>query len=149
MADEITISVNPKIYTLDCIYSAAYILMEKAYFILDGDPEKEVIVKIIPKDAEQIGQQSGLKADDIEKLFFEEMLNYKHYHMNLEKNKEITRLIIEKALFTANPAIIEDAKQIEIKEIVEEIKKESRLEGHSGSEEMNEKIKQIKQDDKA
>ena len=44
------ISINPKIYPLDVVYSAVYILLDKAYIVIDGDPEEEIIVEIRSKE---------------------------------------------------------------------------------------------------
>lgn len=39
-------SLNPKIYGLDAIYSAAMAFQEKASIILDGDPAEEILVEL-------------------------------------------------------------------------------------------------------
>ena len=46
----ITVSVNPKIYPLEIVYSASYVLLDKAYVMIDGDPAKEIIIELRPKD---------------------------------------------------------------------------------------------------
>ena len=43
------ISINPKLYPLSVIYSAAYWLLDKAHVIIDGDPETEILVEIRPR----------------------------------------------------------------------------------------------------
>ena len=88
----ILFSINPEIYPLDVVYSAAYILMDKAYFILDGNPKKKIMVEIRPK-----------KKEDLERLsmnFNEELLNYAVYKTFSEKNKKIRESIIQRALLT-------------------------------------------------
>lgn len=52
------VSVNPKIYSLDVVYSAAKGFLDKAYLVIDGDPKNEIIVEIKPKK----------KASDLETL---------------------------------------------------------------------------------
>ena len=42
----VILTVNPKIYPLETVYSAAYTFLDKAYILLDGDPKKEIIVKL-------------------------------------------------------------------------------------------------------
>ena len=46
---KVIVSVNPKLYPLDTIYSASYMISEKAYVVLNGDPDSEVMVTIRKK----------------------------------------------------------------------------------------------------
>lgn len=96
------VSVNPKIYFLDVIYSAAYILLDRAHIILDGDPEEEIIAELRPK-----GKQD-LKA--LAMAFNDELLNYSVYKTQSEKNKDIKQAIIQRALLTNG---FEDTSEIE------------------------------------
>ncbi len=45
-----TIALNPKLYSLDVIYGAAYALTEKAYINLDEDENGKILVNIKPKE---------------------------------------------------------------------------------------------------
>ena len=90
--DYVLVSINPKIYFLDVIYSAAYILLDKAHIVLDGDPEEEIIAEIRPK-----GKQD-LRA--LAMAFNDELLNYSVYKTQSEKNKEIRQAIIQRALLS-------------------------------------------------
>lgn len=90
--EHITISVNPKIYPLDVIYSAAYVLMDKAYIILDGDPGKKVIAEIRPK-----GKYDLIK---LGREFNDELINYAVYKAQSEKNKGLREAFIQRALLT-------------------------------------------------
>ena len=88
-----TLSINPKIFPLEVIYSAAYVLMDKAYIILDGDPEKkiEIFIKI-----------KGPKGN-VEKIVMEfnnELINYSVYVIQAARTSEIRRAIVERALMT-------------------------------------------------
>ena len=58
------VSVNPRIYPLDIIFSAAFIFTDKNYIILDGNPEEEILVQIKPKE----------KIDDVGKIAMELLL---------------------------------------------------------------------------
>lgn len=87
------ISINPKIYPLDVVYSAAYVLLDKAYIVIDGDPQEEIIVEIRAKE----------KKDSLEEIGHElnnELINYAVYKTQSEKNKEIRQAIIQRALLT-------------------------------------------------
>lgn len=85
--------VNPGLYPLDVIYSASYVFIDKAYIMLDGDPKKEIVVELRPKS----------KGADLEKLgrdFLNELLNYCMYKSQVEKNSELRKLILQRALLT-------------------------------------------------
>lgn len=83
-----TLNLNKNIYSLDIIFSAAYSLMEKAYFLFDED-DKNFIVMIEPKQANGI---------NIENNFKEELLNYLNYSKKLSQTKELRQLILKRAL---------------------------------------------------
>ena len=71
------LKINPKIYPIEVIYSAAYIFLDRAYIILDGNPKEEVIVKIKPKhddNPEIMGSE-----------FYNELINYADYQKRAER----------------------------------------------------------------
>lgn len=86
------IKLNPKIYALDVIYSAAYVLLDRAYFVLDGDPEKEIIITINPK--------TGHETEKIKADFYDELVNYSVYKSQVEKNGAVRQMIVERALMS-------------------------------------------------
>jgi len=91
--NNVIISVNPKIYGLDIIFSAAYIFIDKAYVIVDGDPNEEIIVQLKAKD----------KKVDLEKLgreFNNELINYTFYGVQTARNMPIRAAIVQKAFET-------------------------------------------------
>ncbi|MFH1669452.1 MAG: hypothetical protein ABIA62_06000 [Candidatus Woesearchaeota archaeon] len=65
-------SINPKIYPLDIVYSAAYIMIDRAFILLDGDPKDRIEVEIRKKHPEQ-------DIDVLVMQFNEELLNYATY----------------------------------------------------------------------
>jgi His-Xaa-Ser system protein HxsD len=100
-----TFSINPMIYPLEVIYSASYIMMDKAYIFLDGDPYQDIKVEIRKKtDATQ----------NIHQLIYEfnnELLNYAVYNQQTEKNRGIREAILKKIILTNEPAAINDNNQ--------------------------------------
>jgi len=89
----VIISVNPKVYGLDTIFSAAYIFIDKAYVIVDGDPNEEIIVQLKAKD----------KKVDLEKLgkeFNNELINYSFYGIQTARNMPIRAAMVQRAFFT-------------------------------------------------
>ena len=90
--DSILISINPKIYNLSIIYSAAYTMMDKAYIILDGNPKEKIIIRLKPKNNQSL--------EELGNEFHEELLNYAVYKTQSEKNSKIRQTIIQRALLT-------------------------------------------------
>lgn len=89
----VIISVNPKVYGLDIIFSAAYIFIDKAYVIVDGDPNEEIIVQLKVKD----------KKIDLEKLgrdFNNELINYSFYSIQTARSMPIRAAIVQRAFKT-------------------------------------------------
>lgn len=90
----VILSVNPKIYPLDVIFSAAYIFTDKNYIILDGNPEDEILVEIKPKE----------KTNEMEKIAMEfnnELVNYGSYAVQSARNTHLRHIILQRVLQTA------------------------------------------------
>jgi His-Xaa-Ser system protein HxsD len=91
--NSVLIAVNPKIYPIDTVFSASYIFIDRAYVIIDGDPNEEIIVQLKAKD----------RKVDLEKLgrdFNNELVNYSFYAMQTVRNMPIRSAIIQRALST-------------------------------------------------
>jgi His-Xaa-Ser system protein HxsD len=86
------ISVNPKMYPLSVIYSAAYWLLDRVHVLIDGDPETEVLVEIRPKKEQKV----DLKEIGYE--FNDELINYSVYTVQATRNKKLREMIVENAL---------------------------------------------------
>ena len=101
--NQIKVLVNPKLYPLEAVYGAAYVFLDKAYLLLNGDPQKEIIVQI--KSKKKINQK-GLKnlADD----FLNELLNYGLRYRISKNNKKIREYIIGTALLSASGEDLEE-----------------------------------------
>jgi len=115
--DYVVVSVNPKIYSLPTIYSAAYVFLDRAYIILDGDPEKEILVNLKPKndyDLEKLGME-----------FYNELLSYANYSNRVKENNEIIRTIIQRALFSTDISLLDEVEQKEVEELLKELEDEN------------------------
>ncbi len=98
-----SVPVNTKIYPLEVIYSAAYAFIDKAYILLDGDVKNKVNVQLRPK-----------KKYSLEKLgmeFNNELLNYANYRSQAELNGPIRQALIQKALFTNDPDLLQETNE--------------------------------------
>jgi hypothetical protein len=62
---------------------------------LDGDPEKEILVTLKPKeniDLEKLGGE-----------FFNELVNYADYRTRAKQTQKIREVLLQRALFTNDP----------------------------------------------
>jgi len=133
LQQNITLTLNTKIYPLEVIYSAAYIFLDKAYFYIEGDPNKEVKLTLYPKQATD--------ANKLKLEFLNECVNQSSFMTKLEKNNEIFKLIVEKALFTSSSYFVEDPEDEEIQDLLKELENED-------DEEIKALIKDIQNDSK-
>jgi len=102
------ITLNPKLYSKDVIFAAAYILLDKAYFLFDGDPEKQISIEIKPKTNQDIKK--------IVESFNDELVNYSVYHAQSEKNKKLRQMLLQRALLTGTtpqPTVYEDDEEFD------------------------------------
>lgn len=89
----VILRLNPEIYPLNVIFVSLYAFLDKAYFILDGDKTKEILIKVIKKNLE-----SDLK--NICNEFYNELINYSVYHDKSIENKEYRLTLLKRALLT-------------------------------------------------
>lgn len=115
--DHAVFSLNPKLYPIDIIYSAAYIMLDKAFILFDGDPNEKIVVEIRRKNPDQ-----NVEALVIE--FNEQLLNYGVYKIQTERNKNLREMIMHKVMSTptvpAMPLIIEDPRYSKAKQHTED-----------------------------
>ncbi len=108
------LSINTKVYPLQTLYSAGYAFMDKAYVYLDTEPGGRVAVWIYPK-------AKGAKLETLAMEFSEELLNYAHYFSSLKVNAESTKLLLQRALFSAAPSLAKEAEEKEIQDLIKEL----------------------------
>ena len=103
--DSVIISVNPKLYPIDVIFSAAYIFTDKNYIVLDGNPEEEVLVEIRPKE----------KMEGMEKIaneFNNELINYGAYSVQMARNAHLRAHIMQRVLQTSGVQSMQSASHL-------------------------------------
>ena len=96
--DKVLVSVNPKFYNLDVVYSSLYNFLEDCYCKVNGDPDEEIMVELKPK-----------KKGDMEKLgreFNNELVCYASIEIRGLKTKDMRLEIVKRALGSHQP--IED-----------------------------------------
>lgn len=117
--DWVKVFVNTKVYSMNTIYSAAYIFLDKAYFYLDGNNRNAVYVWLFPKN----------KEDDLVLLakdFLNELINYANYYSNLKVNAEAVKLLMQRALFSVTPSLAKEAEEKEIEDLIKELEDEEK-----------------------
>ena len=99
--DKVIVSVNPKFYSLDVVYSSLYNFLDKYYCKIDGDPEEEIMVEMKPKkgneDMELVGRN-----------FNNELINYAAIEIRGFKTEEMRLEIVKRALVSHQPEQLED-----------------------------------------
>lgn len=111
------LTLNPKIYTLQSIYAAGYVFLDKAYILLDQDKNNKNIEVYLFSKNNQDFKNLGLE-------FFNEILNYSHYFSRVESNAGIIKTIMQRVLFSVNPKFAEEAEEQEMQELLKELEKE-------------------------
>jgi len=127
-----TITINPNVYSLDVVRSAAYVFLDKAYIIIDETPDNKIVIYLKPKNE---------SSNDLSMEFYNELLNYAHYSSMVKDNYEIIKMIIQRALFSSDPSMVKDIEDSEIENLLKELEEE-------GDEDIKEVIKEIRDDDK-
>jgi len=110
----IKLKVNSKVYSLATIFAAGYTFLDKVYILLDKDNKGNIFIFLSPQK-----KNSNLKKIGLE--FFNELLNYSHYFSTSKTNSETIKLILQRALFSANPSM---SREVEDKYIDNLIDKE-------------------------
>lgn len=100
----VLIDVNSKIYPLEIVYSAAYVFLDRAYILIDGDPEDKLLVELRLK-----------KTGDLEKLAMEfnnELVNYAVYAVQALRTQGVRDALVQK-IFAANTESAEATGAVE------------------------------------
>jgi len=92
--NNVVISLNSNIFTLAVVQSASYMMLDKAFIVIDGDPKKEIIIELRPKE-------KGKDVEELGREFNNELINYTVNKIQLEKNKEVKDTIIQQELATS------------------------------------------------
>ena len=119
---ELLLRINPKVYSLDRVYATAYVYLDKYYFLFDGDPATEILVRITPKKT-----MPQTELEKFGKDFMNELISISNYFNQFNQNKDVINAVLQRALFSASPKLIEEAEETEINKILEEVQKDVKL----------------------
>jgi His-Xaa-Ser system protein HxsD len=101
--DSVVLNINPKLYALETIYSAAYVFLDRAYVLLDGDPKKEILVKLKAKNKENLKNLGG--------DFLNELINYADYQRRAKQTKKIREMLLQRAIATNDSPVVESKEE--------------------------------------
>lgn len=105
--NKIIFYLNPRLYSLEAIYGACYVFIDRAYIFLDGDPKKEIKIYIKAKRKIPLQMLEGLVGE-----FQNELLNY-ILRAKISKNtRKIREYIVGKALFSIPDSLPEEKEKI-------------------------------------
>jgi len=122
---ELIININPKVYSLDMVYATAYAYLDRYYFLFDGNPDTEIVVKVSGKKKNDIQEVAKLQWFGNE--FMNELISISNYFKQLELNKDVVNAVLQRALFSAAPKLVEQAEEEEINKILAEVEKDVNL----------------------
>lgn len=94
-------SLNPQLYSLQVIYGASYVFIDRAYILLDGDVKKSI--KVFIKGKKRLSRKS---LEALAGEFKNELLNYALREKLNQASRKIRECTIEKALAIPDPGIL-------------------------------------------
>lgn len=96
--NKIIISVDPKLYSLEAVYGAAYAFLDKAYIYLEEGSKSKIQVSL--KGKEKLTKKS---LETLKGEFLNELLNFSLRDKISKSNRKIREYIIGRALASALP----------------------------------------------
>lgn len=125
----ISVRIDPKLYNLNVVYSACYVMLDRVYVLLDGNPEKEIIVNIRPK-LEQNEKKANIDSDKVDesslKMLADEFMNHLiaqgFYHFQNQETMSIRSLILRRILMLDDknvPVIAKKNSKNEAQELID------------------------------
>lgn len=94
--NQVVFHLNAKVYSLNSIYAAAYVFIDRTYVYLDGDPKKEIIVFLKGKKKLSKKQLADLRGG-----FLNEVFNALAREKISQENKKILEYIVGGAITAA------------------------------------------------
>jgi len=92
----VIIRVNPKIYSMDVVYSASHAFTRNSYVLLDMDDKGSIVIELKPFERQNL--------ENLGREFCNRLLSYQLYRNRAKENEAVRNLIIYRAL-AANSAI--------------------------------------------
>ncbi len=90
--DYAVVKVDPRIFSLDIVFMAAYVMVDRAYVFVTGDPKVEIRVQIRSFDKE--------KLEEVAREFNNQLLNYAVYDIQSRRTADLRKILLAKALLS-------------------------------------------------
>ncbi|MFA5038974.1 MAG: hypothetical protein WC732_04775 [Candidatus Omnitrophota bacterium] len=116
--DHAEIALNSKIYSKETVFAAGYVFLDKSYVLLDQAGER-LLVYLYP-------QKPGADLKKLAMEFTNELLNYAHYFTRLKANADAVKSLMQRALFSSAPALVQEAEEKEIEDLIKELEEEEK-----------------------
>ncbi len=117
-SDHAEIVLNGKIYAKETVFAAGYVFLDRAYILLDQSADK-IFVYLYPQD-----EKADLKKLAME--FYNELLNYAHYFTRVKANADAIKSLMQRALFSTSPSLVQEAEEKEIEDLIKELEEEEK-----------------------
>jgi len=114
--DYAELRVNSKIYSKETVFAVGYVLLDRAYILLDMD-KSDIVIYLYP-------QQKKVNLKQLCFEFCNELLNYAHYFSRAQQNSDAIKSIMQRALFSAAPSLLQEAEEKEIEDLIKELEEE-------------------------
>jgi His-Xaa-Ser system protein HxsD len=111
--NKITILISPKLYSLESIYGASYVFLDKAYIFLQEAPRGKIGLVLRGKDKTNKEELKKIKDE-----FLNELLNFSLREKISKNNKKIREFIVAGAISSAIRETFQP-REISEEEIVE------------------------------
>ncbi len=93
--NSVTVAVNPSVYSLDIVYGASFVYIDRAFVLLDRGDEDHVAVCLTAREASDEGQLLALGGE-----FANELLTQALRETIAKKTQKVRELIINRALYS-------------------------------------------------
>lgn len=91
--NKIIVLVDPKLYSLEAVYGAAYAFLDKAYIYLEEGPKSKIQISLKGKEKLTEKESEALKGE-----FLNELLNFSLRDKISKNNKKIREYIVARTL---------------------------------------------------
>ncbi len=91
----VKVFVNPKLFPLTVVQSAAYTFIDRAYVLIGGDPDTEIIVEFTPKTSKE-------NLELLAREFNNELINFAIYEIQSRRTLRMRELLLQRATQTVS-----------------------------------------------
>jgi His-Xaa-Ser system protein HxsD len=99
--NKIVVFLSSKLYSLEAVYGAAYVFLDRAYVYLEEAPKSKIKVTLKGKN-----KLTGKGLEGLKDEFLNELLNFSLREQISKSNKKIREYIVARALSAASAAVI-------------------------------------------